>query len=200
MSPKLNSQFARPATPPQVTYILICEGKTEEQYFKQWERLLRGKAKFRILGSVGSPITLVERAIAEKKYLVRSGIKASDLRVWCVGDRDDHHRMIEALDHARRKDIQYALSIPCIELWFLLHFEDQRAHLHRDEAIRRSKDHLDIPTKNLPSAALDILFQNVDTAVQRATHLERMHASNGSGPLENPRSLLHILVSQLQSL
>lgn len=200
MSRKLNSQFSRSAPPLQITYILVCEGKTEEQYFKQWERLLRGKANFRILGSIGSPISLVERAIVEKKYLIRSGKKDSDLRVWCIGDRDEHQKMEQALDHAKRKGIQYALSIPCIELWFLLHFEDQRAHLHRDEAIRRSKGHLEIVTKNLSSTALDLLFQNVDYAVQRATHLEKMHTGNESGPLKNPRSLIHALVSELRSL
>jgi hypothetical protein len=200
VSSRIGSRFATPKAPTLPTYLVVCEGKTEEQYFKQWERVLRGKAKFRILGSVGSPISLVEVAIKERANLIRSGIIPSNIRVWCVGDRDDHHRMEEALDHARGKDFGYALSIPCVELWFVLHFQEVNAYLHRDDAIRSSRDYLGIKTKNLSSSALEKLFANDNKAILRAQKLDQLHAGNGSDPLENPRSWLHILVLELKSL
>lgn len=38
-------------------------------------------------------------------------------------------------------------SVPCFELWLLLHFEDVLAPLHRDDALARLQKHLPDYTK-----------------------------------------------------
>ena len=180
---------------------MVCEGETEQQYFKQWERILKGKANFKILPNVGVPLTLVQTAISFRKQLVSEGTKASNLKTWCVGDLDDHPNVLKALDLARRKSVEFALSIPCLELWFYLHFKDQRSHIHRDDITRRSIAELGIKTKNnLTSMALERLIKETDQAIVRADFLENMHLGNGSGHLENPRSGIYRLVRELKSL
>ena len=68
-------------------------------------------------------------------------------------DRDDHltyHdalNVAESLDGKLRNDNRQSVSFkaiasaPSFELWFLLHFEDIQAPIHRDDAMRRLKTH-----------------------------------------------------------
>jgi hypothetical protein len=43
-------------------------------------------------------------------------------------DRDEHPNFARAIDLADRHGIKLAMSNPCLELWFILHFEDQTAY------------------------------------------------------------------------
>jgi len=56
-----------------------------------------------------------------------------------VFDVGEHPKLPEALDLARRHEIAVAISNPCIELWFLLHFERQMAFIGRWDAQRRAE-------------------------------------------------------------
>jgi hypothetical protein len=47
--------------------------------------------------------------------------------VWCVFDCDEHARLKPAIDQATALELSLAVSNPCFDLWFLLHFQDQRA-------------------------------------------------------------------------
>src|SRR5262249_48969111 len=60
---------------------------------------------------------------------------------WAVFDGEEHYannqkNWYEALDLARRKDIRLAISNPCFELWYLLHFQDHNAFVSRDVICR----------------------------------------------------------------
>ena len=71
-----------------------------------------------------------------------------------VFDRDDHETYHQALakvsalnkalvnDEKRHITVDAIVSVPCFELWFLLHFEDVHAPIHRDEVLRRLRQHL----------------------------------------------------------
>jgi hypothetical protein len=87
-------------------------------------------------------MTLVENAIAQKKYDQREARKnrgdAFD-EYWCIFDVDDHPRLEEALALAAANGIKVALSSPCLEAWFLFHFELQTASISKDDAQHRAK-------------------------------------------------------------
>ena len=74
-------------------------------------------------------MALVERAIraraAELRDERRGRGKASD-EVWCMFDFDVHPQVPEAIELARRNEINMAASNPCVELWFLLHQRNRR--------------------------------------------------------------------------
>jgi len=201
MSERLGSRFSPQSFLPSPYYLIVCEGETEQQYFKEWERRLRTKARFKILPNVGVPLTLVQTAILERDSLLANGISPSELKTWCVGDLDSHPNVPRAINLAKGKKINFALSIPCLELWFYLHFVDHRAYIHRDNVIRLSIKQLGIKGKNnLTTKALNSLLKETATASSRADYLEKMHIGNGSNYLENPRSGIFRLVDELRTL
>lgn len=78
--------------------------------------------------------------------------------------------MPEAIELARRNEINVVASNPCIELWFILHHEDQTAHIEREAAQRRSAELLACG-KHLTSDALATLDPHYADAVRRAKQL-----------------------------
>jgi hypothetical protein len=74
--------------------------------------------------------------------------------VCAVFDRDDHGTYLQALEKAYvlnkklRNDsgelipFQAIASVPCFELWLLLHFEDVHAPIHRNDVYARLKHYL----------------------------------------------------------
>ncbi len=77
--------------------------------------------------------------------------------VYCVFDRDDHPNFLNALysvnaQHRKHKNDNKELinfyatpSIPCFELWLLLHFVPVRSYMHRDEIQRQLSDSDKLP-------------------------------------------------------
>lgn len=133
-------------------------------------------------------MALVERAVATRSAELRDERKgrgrASD-EVWCVFDFDVHLHVPEAIELARRNEINVAASNPCIELWFILHHEDQTAHIEREAVQRRAAELLGCG-KHLTSDALATLGPHFAEAVRRAKQLDGKHAGDGSPPRSNP--------------
>lgn len=103
-----------------------------------------------------APIQVVQYA----KKLFEDGDRYKNIqrrafeKVYAVFDRDSHESYHEALtlaaslngklrnDAKRPVSFHATPSVPCFELWLLLHFEDIRTPLHRDEVMRRLKLHM----------------------------------------------------------
>lgn len=108
-------------------FLIVCEGeKTEPNYFLSF-RVPREVIDVRGIGE--NTISLVKAAIK-----IRDKNKDYD-RVWCVFDRDSFpiERFNEAIDFAKRQNIQVAYSNEAFEIWYLLHFD------YRDTAMSRSE-------------------------------------------------------------
>lgn len=88
---------------------------------------------------------------------------------------------------AREHGIHLAISNPCIELWFLLHFEDQTAYIERRQAQSLAKEQLGCD-KRLDDVALEALQQGFGEAKERAQRLDVKHEGDGSGVNANPSS------------
>lgn len=133
--------------------LVVCEGeKTEREYFEEVRRWYRlHTANVRVLPSeVGTcPRHVVEFA---QTVFLDGGRKFE--KVFAVVDRDEHRRFNEALDIARtldgrlrndeKKPVTFVIlpSIPCFELWFLLHYREISHDIHRTEVIRELKRYL----------------------------------------------------------
>jgi hypothetical protein len=108
--------------------------KTEKQYFTE----LRGKPwteSFHVSAKNCAPVALVEYAASEKN--------TSDYdSVWCVCDVDEYD-VTQAILDAEEFDIGLALSVPCFEVWLLLHLTDcRRAFQNANEVKRELLKHI----------------------------------------------------------
>ncbi len=117
--------------------LVFVEGRrTEEMYLVDWHRRCRDRVRATIDPYRAGPLQLVERAVAAQRaeaYDARRARGRAHDQIWCVFDRDEHPNFASAVDLAAHHGIRLAMSNPCIELWFLLHFEDQTAFIDRRE-------------------------------------------------------------------
>ena len=140
--------------------LIVTEGeKTEPQYLDEIRTELRlSTAHVQVQpGGFGTePQLLVEYA----EHLFRHGERPRGVEplafdhVYVVFDRDDHltyHQALSTVDRLNgqllndervRVPVEAIVSVPCFELWLLLHFVDVQAPIHRDEVYERLKQFL----------------------------------------------------------
>ncbi len=147
-------------TAPYDRILIVCEGsKTEPHYFEEIRQDLRAPtANICILPSqLGTnPLQVVKYAkqLFEKGDSLQNVHPRAFEKVYAVFDRDEHRNYYDALSYAATLDgklknddrkkipFQAIASVPNFELWLLLHFEDIRHTLHRDEVIDHLKSYL----------------------------------------------------------
>ena len=189
---------------PRRLIVVVCEGeKTEPMYLKAVERHAPSSVlRFEILDEPStSPKQLVEAACAVRRASAQARRRTGDPneevdQVWCVFDVDEHAMIKAACEQARANDVRLAVSNPAIELWFLLHFQDQSAFLDRHAARRLLKTH--IPAYDKRIEALDLLLDRFEQAATRARALDTRHDANRTSfPDNNPSSGVYLLVEAL---
>ncbi len=195
-----------PIRPPFDRVLIVCEGeKTEPNYFEEIRKLARiSFAHVKVIHSENGtdPIQVVESAIEEFNRT-----RVYD-RVYAVFDRDEHKTYVNAIHKAEaqngklkndeKKYIQFfaVASVPNFEFWLLLHFEDIRQWVHRDEVYERLRKHIPDYQKNANDtyAITENLF---GIASERAAAL-RLRSSLLSG--DEAYTDVHELVEFLRSL
>lgn len=129
-------------------------------------------------------------------------------RVFAVFDRDDHATYHNALGKAAALDgklyndlkqpmsFEAIASVPCFELWLLLHFEDVLAPLHRNEVYQRLRQYLPDYDKG-QAGYYEQTRKHSNAANLRAEQLAQLtNAHNGIEPYTD----LHRLVTLLTTL
>lgn len=181
--------------------LMFVEGlRTEETYLVGWHRRYRDRVRVTIDPYRGGPLQLVERAVEAQRteaYDARRGRGRPHDQIWCVFDRDEHPNFAEAIELAGAHDIGLAISNPCLELWFLLHFEERMAFVHRHDAQRRAEALLHC-SKVLSSAAFETLADHHEDAKARAINLDVKHEGDGSPLGSNPSSGMWRVVDQIR--
>lgn len=194
---------AKSRRPKALDLLVFCEGAvTEKNYVTFLHQEYRERVSIRIDECDGNdPLTLVKLAIERKKLEAREerrGRGPAPHQYWCIFDRDDHEHFDEAIRRASEARISVACSCPCIELWFILHFEDQSAHIERKPAQKRSKQLLGCE-KTLSANVLNQLLKRFEDAKQRAEALDTRHEQNGLAPNSNPSSRVWRLVDEIRT-
>jgi RloB-like protein len=190
---------------PRKTLLVFCEGvRTEPEYLQALKRqpFVRDVAAVdlrvepRREGAV--PLTLVSIAADARGKAIDEEAEIDEF--WCVFDVEwpiNHPNLHDALERARRNDIQLAISNPCFELWLILHFQDQDGWLDNQQAdrIRRQLD--GSSDKGLDPAKYMLLTKD---AARRAAKLEERHRRNDTQfPHDNPSSTMFRLLSAVGS-
>ena len=81
----------------------------------------------------------------------------------------------------------------------MLHAEDQTAHINRRNVQRRASELQLTFGKGIPDSAWSTLFDEFETARQRAKALDQRHAGNGSPPRSNPSTDIWRFVDRIRS-
>lgn len=175
-------QRRKPHRQPKPRFLIVCEGViTEKCYFNDVRRIERSLIDLDIEPG-GTPKTLVERAVELKREAIGKARRLKDdnqkyEEVWCVFDIDEHPLVPEAKDQARANGIQVAISSPCFEIWALLHFQDQSAHIECDKVQHLCRGLMPGYDKRLNYATLRPKYSG---ALKRAQDLEKWHESRGT--------------------
>lgn len=192
---------------PYERILIVCEGeKTEPNYFR-WLRNKFGLNRANVV------ITDKKKGLDPKSlvgYAIEEYNKGKDFdHVCCVFDKDKHATYQAALDsidsvHLKGGAGFHAItSVPCFEIWFLLHFvyttrqfcapldasscelviSDLREHI--PEYGKGSKDFL------------VCIGERMEEAIKNAEMLEKFHETSGT---DNPSTKVHKLVKYLKGL
>ncbi len=181
-----------------VTYI-FCEGeKTEPTYFSRWRE--RGMSLHIFKVSHTDPPGIIKDA--QEIISGRSFEPTQGDSVWCVYDVDANSNAIlaKAATLAKKNCFDIALSNPCFELWYILHFELQGGELTSTAAIGRISSYIAGYTKNMD--VFDTLTARIPVALTNAAIIRRRYGQE-IGPIQdrscNPFTNVDVLVQKLQA-
>jgi RloB-like protein len=188
----------RPVREVKRRILIVCEGEvTEPNYFNDLRHQTRSLVELRIEPG-GTPKALVEQAVEAKRAAEKAAKRGKDENLkydvaWCVFDVDEHPFVAEARQQASDNGIRIAVSNPCFELWALLHFQDQHAHIERHEVQRLCRHYMPRYDKRLPCETLLAVYHE---AVRRSVELERWQHTRGTDG-GNPSTGVHKLTEQI---
>ena len=194
-------------------YYIFCEGKqTEPNYFEGFKRLIEEDPIYKdtVLVEIEPCEAETLRVIGKaEEYVRREELKKG--QIWCVYDKDsfpkaDFNAVEERAKSLNKQnpDLQYhaAWSNECIEIWFILHFENYVSNNHRTEYVRFLNNkfkELKIGKyeKNLPDI-FDILIKygNPKLAIRYAKRIIKENAGKSSAMIA-PGTKVYELVEEL---
>lgn len=188
--------------------LIVCEGsKTEPLYLDDIRQKLRiPTADIEVIHSTNGtePRQVVDSA--EQVFLASRNF---DLVV-AVFDKDDHKTYHDALLRAAKLDqtlknsdrklvgFKAVPSVPCFELWILLHFQDVHAFWHRDDVIAAVSSAGRLPGYRKGSTGIYAKTEDrIPEATARAEYLRtKFNPTTGADPYTD----MDWLVGKLRSL
>ena len=193
--------------------LIVSEGsKTEPMYLGEMRveyRLPTANVQVHPGHFGTTPLQVVEFA----EHLFLNGDEAKDIQprafeqVYAVFDRDDHDTYHNALAKTAALDgklrtksnqpVRFAAiaSVPCFELWLLLHFEDVLAPIHRNEVYQRLRPYLPGYDKGQSGHYANTKARLAE-AMQRAEHLATLaDAHDGTEPYTDLHRLVRLLTT-----
>lgn len=154
------------------------KNKTENNYFSNYRLRDKDYIIKLVPGNETDPINLVNKTIIKVKELGLN-LEEND-RAYCIFDTDLDERknmqIIKARKLAKKYHIIMITSNPCIELWFLLHFEYTTAWLSNNDVINKLKKYYPKYEKNIN--IFPEIKDKVSEAIKNAKKLESFQLDN----------------------
>jgi RloB-like protein len=178
---------------PIPTFLIVCEGeKTEKYYFESFPVSTRPEVE--IIGAGCETISVVNKA------LELMGNKKFD-RVWCVFDRDPSRdktaqRFNNALQLAKKENIDVAYSNECFEIWYLLHFHFYNTAIPRKDYGKMLTALLGVKYEKNSEDMYKLLEDNQPRAIKHARKLLDSYDPHNPES-DNPATTVHLLVEEL---
>lgn len=109
---------------------------------------------------------------------------------WAVFDGDEHIEQSldnwrNAIDRARKQNIQLAITNPCLEFWYLIHFRDHFAQITRDRVINLLVKHIPNYDKSMclyPEPLKPLTEQAIQRAERIAAQIQWDELDEHSNP------------------
>lgn len=202
----------RPFRVPRQCLLVVCEGsKTEPGYFDGLCReLTLSSVEVEVVGgkSGSAPITVVNWAVDRKRVRQQRASRSPTLPeyddVWCVMDVEapvPHGSLARALSKAKANSLRVALSNPCFEYWYLLHFRKTSALMPScKRVVKMLRKHLPKYKKTLAPPAFEELFRRTGTAITHAEEVLKEKHWGANLSKCNPSTHVHLLVKCLRSM
>ena len=181
---------------PANTILVVAEGSTERIYFTG---LKARKSTVKIVVPRSHPTDALGlvRLCVEHMEMKDIDIDHGDMAI-CAFDIEgnDERNLSKAIRMARQSGVLLAMTNPCFELWFLMHFRDVLPSVSCAEVHRCLKDH--IKNYNKTDNYRDLLDPLRMSAMNRAreTWGEGIERSIPS----NPGTTMHIALSEIDRL
>lgn len=181
---------------PSNTILVVAEGWTERIYFKGL-RSWKSTVKIVVPNSRPTDALGLVNVCLEHMKLQGIDIDHGDMAI-CVFDIDgnDSKNLTQAIRLAREFRISLAMTNPCFELWFLLHFQDATPAVSCAEVHRRLKGHIEgyCKTENYHGILGPLRGQAMDRALRTWSDTEE-----GAIP-SNPGTTMHVVISGIDDL
>ena len=162
-------------------FFVFCEGETEIAYVKFLRSLYR--APIQVIVKKG-------KSNISEDYIERSQneyVRTEQDKVFLMYDLDVDG-MLEQLQKIPNAEL--IVSNPCIELWFLLHYQDQKSEISSYKCIKKlQKVSKEYKKGTLSEEEKDVLAKNKDQALERAKKLVEF---------QNPSTTIHRLLDLLK--
>jgi hypothetical protein len=162
-------------------FFVFCEGKTEIAYIKFLRSLYR------------VPIQVIPKK--GKSNISKDDIENSK-RDYVTTNQDKTFLMFDldvagVLEHLQKiHDAELLVSNPCVELWFLLHYQEQKSKLTSKKCIQKLQSFTkDYKKGVLSEEEKNVLAANRDVAIKRAKLLEEY---------DNPSTTIYRLLELLK--
>lgn len=194
--------------------LIVTEGsQTEPKYFEHY-RNRQTNIDIRVVGSRTSGgetdyLSLIRKAV---EYQNKNQISVSEGdSVWVVADGDVNYNnpdpitakdslLSKARKMADAKGIQIALSNPCFEFWYLLHFQYTTKFFKDYPAVKNALTTY-LPDYEKAGDVYNQLAEHTAIAIQNAKRVEQYHLQNDSrkpfGIAVNPFTDIYKLVESL---
>jgi len=165
------------------TFFVFCEGPTEEQYVKYL------KSKYRVPFEIDSKIAGNRITAGYIKNYKDSKITDDKDKTFLLFDLDAP----KMLDKLLALDACILLaSNPCIELWFLLHFKEQKANINT----KKCENDLARKNKNYKKGVINRQLQSSLGKGQ----IKAVHRAKKLTEYQNPSSTVYKLIEELEKV
>jgi len=211
MSPRSRKRSSlnrrKPYKEPREVVLIVCEGEKTEPFYFEFLRVNYGlsNVQVEVLGKEcgSAPKSVVDAAIQKKKSWKSSTVKVKYNSVWCVMDTESpasNKGLANAVKRAYDKGLQVALSNPCFEYWYILHFEHTGAPLANcREAVKKLREHFPGYEKN-DSTIVNVLFPKTSDAIENASKIIKERGWEENLISCNPSTHVYRVVEYLQRM
>jgi predicted small metal-binding protein len=165
---------------PKKVILISYEGnnKTEKNYFDNFSGRNKEFVIKSVPGNETDPINLVKQTIKQVKSLAL--VLSDDDMAFCVFDTDttiEKNKQIDvAIKLAKKHKIVPIISSPCVEIWFLLHYEYTTSVMSNEDVINKLVKHYSKYEKNCN--IYEDLKDKTLIAIKNAKKLEKYQKEN----------------------
>lgn len=197
------SSFSRkkPSKQPKQTTLIICEDtKSSLTYLNEAINFYRVRVRVEAIHCKKTdPHGILSYAIDNKR---------NHEKIFCVIDKDTHPSYAQTMGNAisHTPAIEMIQSVPCFELWIILHFKKHEQPYQRSRGLSVGQQAV-IEVQKIPnlkhyqkgevSGLFSVLEPHLETAIANANWLENQCQANQT---DNPSTRMHHLIIYLQNL